>query len=432
MSTLAILGGKPLRTRPWPRWPIHGPEEERQLREVLHNPSGWRFGPKTEEFERRYAAFQDAAYGIACANGTVAIEAALLALGIGFGDEVITTPYTFVATTCAILKVNAIPVYADIDEATGNLDPDDVERRITPRTRAILPVHVAGLPVDIDRFETIGQRHGLKIVYDAAHAWGSQWRGKGVGAYGAYNTYSFQASKNITSGEGGIILTCDEQLAEMARSYVNCGRRSGGGWYEHFLVGANLRMNEFASAILLAQLGRLEEQTLRRARNAAALKRLLQGMPGIRVAPEDPRVTRRAYHMFQMRYDKEHWKDLPRWKFISAVRAEGVPVIAVWPLLYRMGLFRQDPPPRSCPALWLIPPTDRQDYRNLRLPNAEKLSDETGFWLLQSNLLGDESDMRDVADAIAKVRDNLDDLLAADIAPDPSSKAWGPAQSARS
>jgi len=431
MSKLALLGGEPLRTRPWPKWPIHGPEEEKQLRDVLNNPLGWRFGPKTEEFERKYAAFQDARHGVACANGTVAIEAALLASGIGFGDEVITTPYSFVATTSAILKVNALPVYADIDEATGNLDPDDVERRITPKTRAIMPVHVAGLPVDVDRFEDIGRRHSLTVIYDAAHSWGSRWRDKGVGAYGAFNTYSFQASKNITSGEGGIVLTCDEESAEMVRAYVNCGRRKDGGWYEHFLVGANLRMNEFASAILLAQLDRLEEQTLRRARNAAALRRFLEDIPGIRVAPEDPRVTRRAYHMFQMRYDREHWKDLPRWKFISAVRAEGVPIIQVWPLLNRMGLFRQDPPPKSCPALSLIPPKERPDYANLSLPNADRLSDETGVWLLQTNLLGDESDMMDVADAMLKVRDNLDALLAADVEPDPATKAWGPVRSER-
>ena len=417
MSELAILGGKPLRTKPWPKWPVSGPEEERNLLDVLHS-HDWRSGEKTARFEREYAAFQDAAFGIACANGTVAIEAALLAAGIGFGDEVITTPYTFVATTSSILKVNAVPVYADIVEATGNLDPDDVERRITPKTRAIVPVHVAGLPVDIDRFEEIGRRHGLTIVYDAAHGWGSQWRGKGVGAYGAFNTYSFQASKNSTSGEGGMILTCDKQLAVTARSYVNCGRSAKGGWYEHFLIGANLRISEFAAAILLGQLQRLEAQTLLRARNAAALKKLLTGLEGIRVASEDDRVTRRAYHLFQMRYDRECWRGLSRKRFLAALNAEGIPVSGVWPLLHRMGLFRQSPPPKSCVALSLTPKEELPDYPRLSLPNAEKLSDETGFWLLHIRLLGDESDMRDVADAMVKVRDNLDALIAAGTADD--------------
>ena len=410
MSRAAILGGEPLRIRPWPKWPIHGLEEERNLLEVLRSGCWGVGGQRVPRFERAYADFQDARYGIACANGTVAIEVALLAAGIGFGDEVITTPYTFVATTSSILKANAVPIYADIDEATGNLDPADVEKRITSKTKGIVPVHVAGLPVDIDRFEEIGRKHNLAVIYDAAHGWGSQWRGRGVGAYGALNTYSFQSSKNITSGEGGMILTCDEELAELARSYVNCGRSSKGEWYEHFLVGANLRLSEFASAILLAQLDRLEEQTLLRAHNAAALKGFLEGLEGIRIAPEDARVTRRAYHMLQMRYDKEAWKGLPRAKFLAAMNAEGIPVTKVWPLMNRMGLFRQDPPPKSCAALLLTPKDERPDYANLVLPNAEKLSDETGFWLLQSRMLGDESDMRDVADAMAKVRENLDEL----------------------
>ena len=423
MSIPAILGGKPIRTRPWPEWPVAGPEEERNLLDVLHS-HDWRYGKKTAQFEQEFADFQSAKFACACANGSVAIEAALLAAGIGFGDEVVTTPYTFVATTSSILKVNAVPVYADIDEATGNLDPNQVEKHITPKTRAIVPVHVAGLPVDIDRFEEIGRRRHLTIIYDAAHAWGSRWRDKGVGAYGAFNTYSFQASKNITAGEGGIILTSDERLAETARSYVNCGRAPAGGWYEHVLIGANLRPSEFSCAILLGQLHRLEEQTLLRARNAAALKNLLKGLEGIRVAPEDKRVTRRAYHLFQMRYDPETWKGLPRGKFLAALNAEGIPAVKVWPLMYRMGLFTQNPPPKSCPVLRLTPKNELPDYPNLHLPAAEKLSDKTGFWLQQMRLLGDESDMKDVADGIARLRENLDALLRADIEPKKGSLDW--------
>jgi dTDP-4-amino-4,6-dideoxygalactose transaminase len=423
MSRLAILGGKALRTKAWPKWPVHGPEDERNLLAVLNSEKmhGWHCGEWNERFERAYADFQDARYGVACANGTVAIEAALLAAGIGFGDEVITTPYTFVATTSSILKVNALPIYADIHEATGNLDPDDVERRITPKTKAIVPVHVGGMPVDIDRFDEIGRKHKLTVIYDAAHGWGSQWRGKGVGAYGQFNTYSFQTSKNITCGEGGIILSCDQLLANTARSYVNCGRAIEGGWYEHFLVGANLRMSEFAAALLMAQLGRLEAQTAVRTRNAAVLRKLLERTEGIRLPPEDARVTRRAFHIFQMLYDKEAWKGMSRDRFIAALDAEGIPLIKGWSLMYRLGLFAQERPFKSCPALYLTPKGERPDYLNLRLPNAEKLSGETGLWLMQSHLLAEESDMKDVADGMAKVRDNLDELLAADLPKDQTS-----------
>jgi dTDP-4-amino-4,6-dideoxygalactose transaminase len=414
MSSLAVLGGDPLRTEPWPKWPICGPEEEQNLLEVLHAENWQSFGDKTRRFTEAYARFQDAEYGVPCANGTVAIEAALLAADVGFGDEVVTTPYSFVATTTAILRVNALPIYADIDEWSGNLDPDEVERHITPRTRAVVPVHVGGLPVDIDRFEAIGRRHGISVVYDAAHAWGSRWKGLGAGKYGAFNTYSFQSSKNITSGEGGMILTCDDGLFERARSFVNCGRSSKGQWYEHVLIGPNLRLSEFACAILLAQLDRLEEQTQLRERNAAALERMLEGMPGIRFPERDTRVDRRAYHLLQMCYDRNAWRGLPREKFIAAMKAEGIPIGNVWPLLNRMELFRR-PPPKSCPALRLIPPAERPDYPSLRLPRAERLSDETGLWIRQSVLLGQKRDMQDIADAMAKVRERLDALLAADL-----------------
>ena len=414
MAQLAVLGGKPVRSGPWPPWPIHGEEEQQALLEVLRDGPWWN-GPKARAFEAAYAEFQGARFGITCCNGTVAIEAALLALGIGAGDEVITTPYTFMATTSAILRVNAVPVFADIHEETGNLDPDDAARRITPRTRAILPVHVAGLPVDVDRFAEIGREHDVRIAYDAAHAWGSQWRGKGIGAYGAANTYSFQASKNFSSGEGGIVLTTDQDVADAVRSYCNCGRSDKGAWYEHFLLGANLRLGEFQAAVLLAQLGRLEEQTLLRERNAAYLDSRLADVPGIRLVPRDPRVTRRSYHMYGLRYDRHEWDDLPRQRFIQAVCAEGAPVGAVWPLLYTMPLFASYTPegPKACPISCPYYEGQMPDYANLRLPAAEKLSNETGLWIHQNCLLAEESDMQAIVDAVIKVRENLDALRAA-------------------
>ena len=406
MSKLALLGGTPIRTKAWPAWPVHGEEEERAVLEVLRSGNWW-YGDKVREFEKAYAAYQDAEAGISCCNGTVAIEIALLAAGIGAGDEVITTPYTFMATASAILRVNAIPVFADVVEATANLDPDDVERRITPRTRAIVPVHVAGLPVDIDRFEEIGKRHDVAIVYDAAHAWGSQWCGKGVGAYGTFNTYSFQHSKNITAGEGGILLSCNADLAETARSYTNCGRIAEGGWYEHFLLGSNLRLTEIQAAILLVQLSRLDEHNRRRTANAAYLDRLLSEIEGLRIMPSDERVTRRAYHFHSLRYDKEGWKGLCRDRLQDALKAEGIPVHRLWPLLYTMPLFAEgDVQGRK--GLH----QDLPDYRNLHLPDAERVAEETSLWFKHIYLLADEDDMQDVVDAFVKVRENLDDLLA--------------------
>ena len=416
MSKLAVLGGAPVRDKPFTQWPVHGEEEERNVLGVLRSGKWW-YGEKVKAFEAAYAEFQDAAFGISCANGSLAIEVALLAAGIGAGDEVITTPYTFMATAGSILKANAIPVFADVDEATGNLDPDAAEAHITPQTRAIMPVHVAGLPVDVDRFTQIGEKHGVRIIYDAAHGWGSQWRGKGVGAYGAFSTYSFQASKNMTSGEGGIILTCDEAGADTARSYTNCGRSSKGAWYEHFLLGANLRLTEFQAAILLAQIERLKDQTEQRERSAAWLNERFAGFDGLRTIPRDERVTRRAHHMYQLRYDAGAWKDLPRAKFCAAVSAEGVPFREVWPLLYKMPLFTDAlrEGPKACPISCPYHEGEVQDYGRLNLPNAERVSTRTGVWMAHACLLGDEADMQDVIDAVAKVRVNLDELLGADI-----------------
>ena len=412
MSKLALLGGTPVRTKPWPAWPVVGNEEEQNVLDVLRSGKWW-YGEKVKEFETAYADFQDAPYGISCANGTLAIEVALLAAGVGAGDEVVTTPYTFMATVSSILKANAVPVFADVHEDTGNLDPDDVERRITPSTKAVIPVHVAGLPVDIDRFQEIGKKHDLRIIYDAAHGWGSQWRGKGVGAYGEFNTYSFQASKNITSGEGGMILASDEQLAEAARSYTNCGRSAEGAWYEHFLLGANLRMTEFQAAILLAQLTRLEDQTLQRERAAGWLNQRFAGFDGLRTIPRDKRVTRRAHHMYQLRYDRDAWKGLPREKLCDAVRAEGIDLRTTWPLLYKMPLFTSyaKEGPRACPVSCPYYKGDVPDYARLHLPNAERLSTQTSLWLRHPYLLAGESDLRDIVNALAKVRENLDDLL---------------------
>ncbi len=414
MAKLAILGGKPIRTKPWHAWPVFGPEEERNVLEVMRSGKWW-YGERVREFEQAYAKFQDAAHGISCSNGTVAIEVALLAAGVGAGHEVITTPYTFMATTSSILKANAIPVFADVSEATGNLDPDEAEKLITPRTKAILPVHVGGMPADIDRFEEIGRKHKIAIIYDAAHGWGSQWRGKGVGAYGAFNTYSFQQSKNITAGEGGMTLTCDENLAEAARSYTNCGRSAKGAWYEHFLLGANLRLTEFQAAILLAQLGRLEEQTLRRQKNAAKLKTLIAHIDGITPAADDPRVTRRAYHFYVFRYDKDAFGGAPREKFIKAMAAEGTPVMPGWPLLYKMPLFasyKNRKGAGACPVSCPYYKGHVPDYSSLHLPVAERLSTEADVWLCHTCLLGEESDDKDTADAIAKLRENTGELLA--------------------
>jgi dTDP-4-amino-4,6-dideoxygalactose transaminase len=416
MSKLAVLGGKKIRSKkPWPRWPVAGAEEEQQVREVLQGDIWYGGGPKVKQFEQEYAKYHDAAYGVCCVNGSAALEVSLSALGIGAGDEVITTPFTFVATAAGILRANAVPVFADIDPDSANLDPVAAGKAITPRTKAIMPVHVAGLPPEMEKFEALARQHHLRIVYDAAHSWGSSWNDKGIGAYGDFSTVSFQHSKNITAGEGGIILTCDEKLADAAWSYVNVGRLRTGGWYEHFVPGSNYRLSELQAAVLLAQLGRLKAQTQQRMEAADWLNRQLSGIEGLQPAPDDPRARPRSWHLFIIRYDPSMWDGLPRGTFLKALQAEGVPIGDVWPLLYRMPLFAKHPRqgPSGCPLSCPYHQGPVQDYANLHLPHAERLSTQTGMWMAQNVLLADTSDLQDIVDGFTKIRENLSDLVAA-------------------
>ena len=404
MGKLAILGGNPvrdLRKKPWPSWPVFGEEERKNLLSVFESGKWW-YGEKVKEFEEKFALFQNAKYGISCTNGTAALEIGLLSCGIGPGDEVIVPPYTFIATASSVLKVNAIPVFADIEIQTGNLDPKDVEKKITEKTKGIIPVHLAGLPCDMDALSELAEKYNLKIIEDACHSWGSKWKGKGTGALGDCGAFSFQMSKNITSGEGGILLTDNQDIAEIARSYSNCGRGKEKPWYEHYLLGDNLRMTEFQAAILLGQLTRLESQTTRREENAKYLDENLKDFPGIKIIPRDKRVTRRAYHIYIFRFIEEEW-GMKREEFIKTLSAEGIPVDPGYPFpLYKNPLFqKKGTGPKYCPVS--CPYYGKKiDYSEVCCPNAEKLCQQA-IWIPHPVLLADKEDMKDIVNAIEKI-----------------------------
>jgi len=400
----ALLGGRPAHTRPWPSWPMHGAAERRQILQVLESGKWW-YGKKVELFERTFARYQGARHAITTSSGTAALEASLIACGVGAGHEVITTPYTFVATATAILRVNAVPVFVDIEPGTGNLDPDLVEKAITSKTAAILPVHFAGLPCDMDRLRRIARAHGLKLVEDACHAWGGRWRGKGLGAVGDIGAFSFQMSKNLTAGEGGLIVTNDPALADTARSFVHVGRQKAGQWYEHFITGTNLRMTEWQAAILLAQLKRYPRQLDRRQRNAALLDRELSQIEGVEVMRREQRGVPRSYHLYLFRIE-EHAFGLSRDRLIECLNAEGIPCHGGYPFpLYRNPLFQQQGTgarlcPTSCPYYG-----KKIDYRKVRCPQAEQFCRDV-VWLKHFLLLGSQKDMRDIATAVLKIRRN--------------------------
>jgi len=412
-ATFALKGGSPTRLAAFPKWPVFGYEEERELLEVFRGGKWW-YGEKVKRFEEAFARFHDARYGVTCCNGTVALELALRALGIAAGDEVLVPAYTFIATATTVLTANAKPVFVDVEENTFNMDLNHAESLITDRTRAMIIVHFAGLPMDMDRVAAFAEKHHLRVIEDAAHAWGSQWKGKGVGALAAMGTFSFQMSKNITAGEGGIVISNDKDYADLVRSYSNCGRVVGGEWYDHINVGGNYRITEFQAAILLCQLARLESQILKRERNAAYLNERLSQIPGIRLSQQDPRVTRRSHHLYMFRYLQEEFGNIGRGQFLEALNAEGIPAIAGYLTpVYGNRCFQKltrvpglERCPEECPCNGAF-----VDYKSVHCPVAERLCGEEAVWLPHYVLLGEQSDMDSIAQAIEKVYTHRNELF---------------------
>jgi dTDP-4-amino-4,6-dideoxygalactose transaminase len=341
-----------------------------------------------------------------------------MAAGIQAGDEVIVPPYTFLATATAVVEANATPVFADIELETFNLDPRAVEAALTPRSRAIIPVHFAGLPVNMDALLEIARRHNLTLIEDAAHAHGAEYRGRRVGALGHLGSFSFQSTKNLTSGEGGVILTNDDALADRCRSIYNCGRIVGGAWYEHHVISGNYRLGEFQGAILNAQLDRFDAQAETRERNGKYLAERLSQLEGVHPQQRGPDCTRHGYHLFAFRLD-ERVLGAPKKVFLDALAAEGIPCSAGYMLpLYRQPLFlnRAFGPYRGNQSAG-----PQIDYRQTQCPRCETICSAQGAWLEQRLLLGTRDDTEDIARAFEKVHAQRGRLAAPeDIASEPT------------
>lgn len=414
MNQLALFGGTPTRQKPFPDWPVFDENEERALLEVLrsgrwwsgtqayHDRPGAECASRAAEFEARFAEFHSARFGLVCSSGTAALELALKAAGIGPGDEVIVPPYTFLATASAPLLLGAVPVFCDIEPHTLNLDPDRLEEAITPRTRAIIPVHFAGLAADMDRILVIARRHGLFVLEDAAHAHGASSRGRMMGSIGDAGIFSFQASKNMTAGEGGLVLTNDDELAELCNSYLWAGRKLGRPWYEHYRLGWNYRITEFQAALLIEQLRRLPEQTARRMRNGLALSAQLADVPGLRPLDVPEWVSSHAFHIYILRVNEQEF-GLSREEFLTALEKEGIPCSGGYSApLYRNPMFVENE--FHANGLPLTPPGQKVDYTvfSERCPVAEQACRDTA-WIEHRVLLGEPEDVADISRAIRKI-----------------------------
>ncbi|HKO98028.1 MAG TPA: DegT/DnrJ/EryC1/StrS family aminotransferase [Pyrinomonadaceae bacterium] len=392
---LALHGGIPAVSRQPPDWPFFDDTDRQALNDVMESRIWGGYHESVAALEREFAAYHGAAHGLALTNGTVSLEIALSAAGIKPGDEVIVPPITFVASASSVLRVGAVPVFVDIDPQTINLNPERVAEHINERTRAIVAVHFAGHPVDLDLLTDLCDQHGLVLIEDCAHAHGAEWHERRVGSFGGFGSFSFQASKNMTAGEGGMLVTNDAELAERARSISNQGRRTGGEWYEHANLGTNARLTGFQATILRNQLQRLPQQVATRMERAKRLREGLLTIPGLKPTPEmiDERVTAHAFHIFSMKFDEKAFDGVPRSRVIEALQAEGVPVTAGYPQpIYRNELFRKfSHLVHDCP--------EAEAYCN------------TSIWLPHNALLADEQWIDDVLRAFRKVRENTHELV---------------------
>lgn len=415
MSKLAILGGKAVRTKPWPGWPVWDDGEKKALIRVLESGSWCRVPRGTEipKFEKEFAKWAGAKHCLAVSSGTAALEIALKALGIGPGDEVIVPAYTFVATASSVANVSAVPVFADVEEDTGNIDPKSVEKCVTRHTRAIMPVHLSGYPADMDAIGKVAKKHKLKIIEDACQAAGGEWRGRKLGTIGDAGAFSFQESKVITAGDGGAVLTNSTETYERAFALHHIGRRPSSPTYEHEMLAWNYRITEFQAAILRVQLKRLPSQTRKRAANCLALFRELDKIDGVRPSRyRDERVTVRACYYARVLYDPGFYEGIPRDVFCSAMNREGIVIhgSAQRPL-YTNPMFTK---PELWNRGWPLKGgvyKGKVDYRKVHCPVTERLIREISMTLGKVCFQGARSDVKDIADAFAKVAENKAALL---------------------
>jgi perosamine synthetase len=411
----AILGGEPAHTGGWTKWPKWIPEtDEKKVLEVLRS-GVWSRSGLVSEFEEKWAQTIGAKRSLAVVNGTNALIAAMVQAGIGGGDEVLVSSYTFIASAASILATGAIPVFVDSDPDTFQMDTNKIEEKITTRTAAIMPVHILGLPADMTTIMKIANKHKLVVVEDACQGWVAEIDNKKVGTFGKAGCFSFQNSKNMAIGEGGAIVSDDDDFMDRCYSYHNYGNPYGTAvgtvGSGTVIAGTKLRITEYQAAIGLAQLKRLEQETKLRSVNAGYLRAQIDDIPGIIPYTLYENVTRAAFHLFPFRFKKEKFNGLLRDIFIKAMRAEGVHCSGGYAPLNKMPYLNNAFQSKNFKLMYPPEMLDINAYleRN-QCPVTDRLCDEEGIWIYQNALLGDKSDMDDIAMAIQKIQKNSSEI----------------------
>lgn len=400
----ALLGGKPVHTGGWQKWPVWRSEWEPEMLKVLRSCNWYRpAGPNVYAFEKDYASLLGARRCLATASGTTALMVSLHVLGVDAGDEVIVSPFTFIASYNAILAHKALPVFADTDPATFTVDPGTLAGRVTDRTRAIMPVHIYGLPCDMEPIVALARKRSLGVVEDACQAWLAEYRGRKCGTLGDLGCFSFQESKHLPSGEGGAITSDRDDLVDRCDSFHNCGRAIGSfKGHGSFTRGLNFRMTQFQAALLRQQLDKLVTETARRQESADYLSARLARIPGIKTA-RLPSGGRGVWHLYPFRYDAKQFHGLSREVFLKALAAEGVPGHAVYREQYFDGLIDEAINSRGYQRLFGAARLKayRDSFHELK-GNREVCATAVG--LPQTVLLADRSGLDHIVEAIARIQ----------------------------
>ncbi|MBN2138272.1 MAG: DegT/DnrJ/EryC1/StrS family aminotransferase [Sedimentisphaerales bacterium] len=415
---LALLGGVPVRTKSFTQpWPIFDDNEEKALLKALRS-RNWCClrGNAVYDFEKTFAEAMGVKKAILTNGGTTALSASLHCLGVGPGDEVITTPHTFVATINVITNLPALPVFVDIDPDTGSINADLIEGAITEHTKAIVPVHLSGFPADIEKILDIGSKHRIPIVEDACQSVFAESNGRKIGTFGVTGCISFQEWKSLVAGEGGAILTDDENMMRKCAAFINNGRDPKGQIKGYPFPGSNHRMTEFQAAVLTEQFRRFIEQDRTRQANGKYLEEELAQIPGLKPRKRYNSTTRITYVAFEMDYDRKHFKGVPAAKFAQALRAEGIPISGKM-RSYSGGCHREgmlEAHLSSSAFQASFSKARLQKYRqSLRLPVMDNDPPTEKEMLTADSkipLLGTRKDMDDILEAFHKVSDNIDKL----------------------
>ncbi len=411
-TVLAVNGGDKVVSLTSPRWPVVGKQEERWMGEVVRSGKWSWVGKHEQAFCEEYREFIGTKYCLGLANGTVTLQCALQAVGVVPGDEVLVPAMTWVATAQAAMDIGATVIFVDVDPQTLTIDPDCIRKAITPKTKAIIPVHLYGCMCDMDVIMKIARKHKLKVVEDVAHQHGSRWKNKGAGAIGDAGSFSFQQSKVLTSGEGGAVTTNSAEIYQTIFALKQVGFAPANPRKDRYGVlkpanryGHNYRMTEMQAVLLRGGLSRLTRQTEVREMRAAQITEALETLDGpLKAAPRDPRITRQAYYAMTLDYDPDKAGGVRRDAFLYALHHEGVEMGCPYAPVYSNPLLnlydRTSPIPFRDPAV-------TPDYRNPNFPNTERAVNETAVVLMHQHLLGSKTYINQCMRAVRKVSENL-------------------------